>query len=159
MVLRVGVGVAAGQRLLAAEVGEHVEHRVGIGAGGGEEAEAHLVGGRLFSPAVGEGAPLRGLAGGRADGDRGLGRAADDGGRGAEHADRGDALGAREGLVAAALVAAGEMADLVGEDGPHLVERVELGQEAGVDEDVLAAGDEGVRLAILDDVDVDRAPG
>ena len=48
------------------------------------------------------------------------------------------------------------MADLVGEDRPHLIERVELGQEAGMDEDVLPAGDEGVRLAILDDVDVDR---
>ena len=39
----------------------------------------------------------------------------------------------------------------------QLVDRVELGQEAGVDEDVLAAGDEGVRLAVLDDVDRDAA--
>ena len=48
-------------------------------------------------------------------------------------------------LVAPGQVAAGDVAELVGDHRAQLVERVELGQEPGVDEDVLPAGDEGVR--------------
>ena len=59
-------------------------------------------------------------------------------------------------LVAAGQVPAGDVAELVGDHRPELVDRAELGHQPGVDEDVLPAGHEGVRLAVVDDVDLDR---
>ena len=54
VVLRVGVGIGAEHLVLAAEMVEDLEHRVGVAAGGGEVAQAGLVGARLLGAAVGE---------------------------------------------------------------------------------------------------------
>ena len=59
-------------------------------------------------------------------------------------------------LVAPRQVPAGDMAELVGDHRAELVDRAELGHQPGVDEDVLPAGHEGVRLAVVDDVDLHR---
>ena len=155
MVLGVGIDVEAQHRVLAPEVVQHVDHRVRITARSGEVAQARLVGARLLGAAVAERVAARRRAGAGGDGDAGPGRAADRRRSGAEHSDGGDAARALEHLVAAGLVAAGDVAELVGDHRADLVDRVELGQEAGMDEDVLAAGDEGVGVAVLDDVDAD----
>ena len=155
MVLRVVVGIGDQHIVLAAEMLEHVEHRLGVAAGGGEVAQACLVGARFFGAAVGQRAAVRGLGRARCDGDAGAGGSCDHGGGGAEHADGGDAAGAAQVLVAANLVAAGDVAEFVRDDRADLVHAAEFGQEPGVYEDVLAAGDEGIRLGIGDDVEPD----
>ena len=71
----------------------------------------------------------------------------------------GDAARARAAPGRGGRVAAGDVAELVGDHRAQLVDAVELGQQAGVDEDVLPAGDEGVRLAVVDDVEVHAWPG
>ena len=52
---------------------------------------------------------------------------------------------------------AGDMAGLMGENADHLIRRLGLGQKPGMDEDALAAGDEGVDARIVDQIDVHRA--
>ena len=54
-------------------------------------------------------------------------------------------LGALQSLAQALLVAAGQMADLVGEDADQLVRRLGHGNRAGVDEDP-PTEDEGVEV-------------
>ena len=52
-------------------------------------------------------------------------------------------------------MAAGDMAELVGDDALHLVDVVGRGDQARLDVDHLAAGDEGVDLRVVDQDDLD----
>ena len=52
-------------------------------------------------------------------------------------------------------MAAGDVAGFVGDDADDLQRIVRLFQHAGIDEDILAAGDEGVQLRAVDQDDVD----
>ena len=59
-------------------------------------------------------------------------------------------------LLRARQVAARDVAGLVRDDADQLVGRLGLGQQSGVDEDLHAAGDEGVDALVVDDVDLHR---
>ena len=53
-------------------------------------------------------------------------------------------------------MAAGDVTGLVRDDADHFVGRLGFGQQAGVDEDLHAVGDEGVDPLVVDDVDLHR---
>ncbi len=84
--------------------------------------------------------------------------------RRADHGGRRTQQGGQDHLGGGALcrqgnpaqMAAGDMSDLVRDHPRQLVGVLGAHQEAGVDEQVHAAGDEGVEGIVLDDVDVDR---
>ncbi len=59
-------------------------------------------------------------------------------------------------LLRAREMAAGDVAGFVRDHADHLVGRLGLGQQAGMDEDLHAVGDEGVDALVVDDVDLDR---
>ena len=59
-------------------------------------------------------------------------------------------------LAHAREVAAGDVTGLVREHADHLVWRLRLHEQAGIDEDALAAGDERVDAGIVDQIDLDR---
>ena len=113
---------------------EHVEHRLRVAAGRGQVAQAGLVGARLLGAAVRQRAALRRLARAGGDGDARLRAAADRRRRGPEHADDRDAARALQLQAAPGDVPAGDVAGLVGDDRPELVDGLELGQHAGVQE-------------------------
>ena len=61
---------------------------------------------------------------------------------------------ALQGRVAAYEMAAGDMADLMGDHGAQLVDRLEPLEQTGVQKNVVPARDESVHLGVLDDKDV-----
>ena len=155
---RIGVDVAGGEkRVLAAEMVEHVEHRLRVAARRREIAQARLVRARLVAAAVGERAPVRHLRGSGGDGEARLRRAARRGRKHPEHPDGGDPPPALQRLAAPGLVPAGEWPSSWAITAAQLVDGSGLGHHPGVDEDVLPAGDEGVRLPVVDDVDPHRS--
>jgi len=151
----IGVLAAGQQRLLAAEQAHHLEDRPGVGTRANHETQARLVGARLFGAAVRQGGAGGGLV--RAGGDRhaGAGAAADGRGRGSDHAQRRHPARALQRLVAADPMAADDMPGLVRDHGAQLVNRLEPGDEPGVEKQVLAPGDERVQLAALHEIGVD----
>ena len=54
-------------------------------------------------------------------------------------------------------MAAGDVARFMGQNADHFIGRLGLHQQAGVDEQALTAGHEGVDARIIDQVDLDRA--
>ena len=62
-------------------------------------------------------------------------------------------------LLRARQMAARDVAGLVRQDTDQLIGPFRAQQQAGVDEDALAAGDESVERAVLNDEDLDRARG
>ena len=83
---------------------------------------------------------------------------ADDRRSGAQH-HRDDALdaGVAHRLLGAGQMAAGDMAGLVRQHAEQLVRGFGAHDQAGIDEFVLPAGDEGIELLVLDQIDVQRA--
>ena len=105
----------------------------------------------------GEEAAHRGLLAGGEDAHAGLARAQRHR-RGAEHHRRDHDPGRlADAFVRSDDVTAGDVAELVGDHALHLVGIVGDGDQAGMKIDDLAAGDEGVDLAVLDQDDLDIA--
>ena len=51
-------------------------------------------------------------------------------------------------------MAAGDMTGFVGQNADHLIRCLRLAQKAGIDEDALATGHEGINARIIDKVDM-----
>ena len=112
----------------------------------------------FLGPGEGQEITHRGLLAGHHDAHAGIARAGGDG-RAPQRPATGSKFGGGAGAFADADgVAAGDVAKLVGDDALQLVGVVGRDEQAGVDIDDLAAGDEGVDLGIVeqDDLDVVR---
>ena len=83
-------------------------------------------------------------------------RAANRGGNAQQHADDGGHRGLVEFIAHARQMAAGDVPGLMRQNADRLVRRLRLEQQAGVNEDALAARHEGVDARILDQIDPDR---
>ena len=153
---QIGILTFCRQRFLPLEHLEERDHAVRRLAGRLQQAKGGLVGGALFVARVGHEVAQRNLPrdGLPTDGwRRVLG----------EHADRGtheranDHLDGRvlDRLIDPHQVAAGDVAGLVRDHADHFVRILGGGQQAGMDEHLQAAGDEGVDPRIVDDVDLD----
>ena len=154
--LRIGVGEGGGEQLLVGEPLEGAQHAGAGLLGLVEIADGGAVGGRLLLALVGEDAAPPDLRPGADGGRPGRSAAAGDGrGSAADHGDRGEDLRLTHRLAKADEVAAGEVAGLVGDDADEFARRLALHDDAGVDEDVAAVGDEGVEGAVVDDLDLD----
>jgi hypothetical protein len=124
--------------------------------GRGEKPHARLIGGGLHGPRIGKERPFRDLLAAHQDGGARIARAhrhyrdADRHGEQHRHHGRAHPLGR------AHQVAVLDMARLMRHHAGDLIGRIELHQKTGVDEHVLAFGDEGVNRRIVDDVEMHR---
>ncbi len=164
----IGVHAGARERQRVLEPLESNQHALGRLPRRLEIGDRRSVGGRFLGALIAKQAAAGEFAAAGGDAGARLGQAAR--ACGGSRCDCADAeqrcddrhgLGARELIAQTVLVAAGDVAGLMGDDADDLVGGVGLQQRAGVDEHA-AAGDEGVEAWIVDEDDVDarfREPG
>ena len=123
-------------------------------SGFGEKPHGGLIGGGFLGAGIGQQVQLTKLRSGRHDRRACIGRA----GKGCDqpHAQRGGHRGQARpaGFAAPDDVGAFDMADLMGDHALDFVWALCANNGAGVEEDVLSAGDEGVELHIADQIEI-----
>ncbi len=154
---RVGVLAGRHQRFLVAHDVEESEQPAPRLAGPVEEGHGRLVGRRFLHPAVFDQRAPRHRAAACDHRRTDLARARDNRCRAEDEADDRRGAGVAQGVLGAGQMTAGDMAGFVGDHADQLIGRLDPEQEAGEQEDPLAAGDEGIQLVVVDQVDPDRA--
>ena len=162
----IGADKAGGGDALVGQGLEQVEHALARLAGLAEKGGGGLVRRGLLGPGIGEQAALRHALAAHHQRLAALGRRGVPGHGGADHGGgteqgRGDrhVAGLAELVVHARKMAAGDVARLMRQHADHLVRRLGLLQQPGMDEDALAFRHEGVDGRAVDQIHMDRAGG
>ena len=154
---QIGILMARAQQFLVGQRLQEFEHAARRLPGRIEETGRRGIRLSFLSPAVAkEVSRTRGLT---AEDDRGPHVAAAAGDTGRRPEQGGEDLLCRavaQRFLGLRQVAAGDVAGFVGDDADQLAGVLDLHQQPGIEEQLLATGDEGVYLRVLDDVDLDR---
>ena len=134
---------------------EELERALAADPGGGEIMGAGEIGARFLGAAERKEIGLRGLLARRHDAHPGLARARRHGRGAKQEREQADLGRHRLAVTNADRVAARDMAEFVGDDALELVHIVRSGEQARLDIDRLAGGDEGVDLGVVEEDDVD----
>ena len=157
----IGTDVAQRDHRLLGELLEQVQHALAGLSGGGEEFDRRLVGGSLQGARIAQDQALGEALRSHHDAAARLGdlavtghRPTGDGGGPDQHADDRNIALASDFVLHAGQMAAGDMTGFVGQNADHLIRCLRLAQKAGIDEDALATGHEGINARIIDKVDM-----
>ena len=153
---RIGVLPAFGQKLLIAHRGEEVEHALAGKTGTLEEGGTRLVRARFLLAGEGEQAARCKMLAAHDERHACIACARGNGTDTKDHGCHDRHRQVLEFLAPLHEMAARHMADFVGDNAHELARRIHRGDEAGMEEHLLAAGDEGVEIAVVDEMDLDR---
>jgi len=146
------IRVASGrdQKLLPRQLAQEFEHAFGRLTGPVEIFERRLIGRAFMRAGIGEERAQGGLLPTGRDRSAGAPTAGDGGAETEQHGEEGRTARRRHGFPAPRQMAAGDMADFVGDNPDHLPGFLGRHEKPGMKEKVLAPGDERVEGVVID---------